>query len=257
MDNAADPEDTPAGKGRLLPDVFASHAVAGAAGAAPRCPLVCERIHKPRDAVKRIADSTVRRLSIYLRFLEEFEGHGLATVSSEELARRGGTTSAQVRKDLSFFGSFGKRGLGYSVPELKAALREILGLGREWRVVIIGAGKIGAALAQYRGFRQRGFKIIAAYDTNPEKIGRALEGIDVRDMPNFERDVAREQPDIAVLAIPSEGAQAVLDRIVKAGIKAVLNFAPSQLHAPADVTVKTVNMAMELEGLSFALTNRE
>lgn len=207
--------------------------------------------------MKRIADSTVRRLSIYLRFLEEFEGRGLATVSSEELARRGGTTSAQVRKDLSFFGSFGKRGLGYSVPELSTALREILGLGKEWRVVIIGAGKIGAALAQYRGFRQRGFHIVAAYDTNPEKIGRPLEGIEVRDMAQLERDTAKARPDIAVLAIPSDGAQGVLDRLVKAGIKAVLNFAPSQLHAPPDVTVKSVNMAMELEGLSFALTNRE
>jgi redox-sensing transcriptional repressor len=207
--------------------------------------------------VRRIADSTVRRLSVYLRFLEEFEGRGLTTVSSEELARRGGTTSAQVRKDLSLFGSFGKRGLGYSVPELATALREILGLGRDWRVVIIGAGKIGAALAQYRGFRQRGFRIVAAYDTNPDKIGRPLEGIEVRDMAAFEADVQKERADIAVLAIPTEGAQEVLDRIVKAGIKAVLNFAPSQLHAPPDVTVKTVNMAMELEGLSFALTNRE
>jgi redox-sensing transcriptional repressor len=208
-------------------------------------------------AVKRIAESTVRRLSIYLRFLEEFEVRGLTTVSSEELARRGGTTSAQVRKDLSFFGSFGKRGLGYSVPELSTALREILGLGREWRVVIVGAGKIGAALAQYRGFRQRGFHILAVYDASAEKIGRTLEGIEIRDIARFEGDVAREHPEIAVIAIPSEGAQEVLDRIVRTGIKAVLNFAPVQLNAPADVTVKGVNMAMELEGLSFALTNRD
>jgi redox-sensing transcriptional repressor len=210
-----------------------------------------------RHSVKRIAESTVRRLSIYLRFLEEFEDRGLTTVSSEELARRGGTTSAQVRKDLSFFGSFGKRGLGYSVPELSTALREILGLGREWQVVIIGAGKIGAALAQYRGFRQRGFNILAVYDSNPEKIGRTLEGIEIRDIDRFEQDVQRDRPDIAVIAIPAEGAQEVLDRIVRTGIKAVLNFAPVQLHGPADVTVKAVNMAMELEGLSFALTNRE
>jgi redox-sensing transcriptional repressor len=162
-----------------------------------------------------------------------------------------------VRKDLSFFGSFGKRGLGYSVPELSAALREILGLGREWRVVIVGAGKIGAALAQYRGFRQRGYNIIGVYDSNPEKIGRSLEGIEIRDMARFEADVAAERPEIAVIAIPGEGAQEVLDRIVRTGVKAVLNFAPVQLHAPADVTVKTVNMAMELEGLSFALTNRD
>ena len=206
--------------------------------------------------MKRIADSTVRRLSAYLRFLEDFENRGLSTISSEELAKRGGTTSAQVRKDLSFFGSFGKRGLGYSVPELAGRLREILGLGREWRVVIVGAGKIGVALAQYRGFRQRGFTILAAYDNNPDKVGKELEGIPVRDIEQLERDIQRENPDIVVLTVPGEEAQRVVDRVVKAGVKAILNFAPTQLQSPPDVTVKTVNMAMELEGLSFALTNR-
>jgi redox-sensing transcriptional repressor len=208
-------------------------------------------------SVKRIADSTVRRLSAYLRFLENSETHGLATISSEELANRGGTTSAQVRKDLSFFGSFGKRGLGYSVPELAGRLREILGLEREWQVIIIGAGKIGAALAQYRGFRQRGFNILAAYDNNPEKIGNKVEGIPVRDIAQLERDIQRDSPDIVVLTVPSEEAQQVVDRVVRVGIKAILNFAPTQLQAPADVTIKNVNMAMELEGLSFALTNRD
>ena len=210
----------------------------------------------PRS-VKRIADSTVRRLSAYLRLLESSEARGLATISSEELASRGGTTSAQVRKDLSFFGSFGKRGLGYSVPELAGRLREILGLEREWRVIIIGAGKIGAALAQYRGFRQRGFNILAAYDNNPEKIGKKLEGIPVRDIAQLERDIQRDSPEIVVLTVPSEEAQQVVDRVVRVGVKAILNFAPTQLQAPADVAVKTVNMAMELEGLSFALTNRD
>ena len=209
------------------------------------------------QAVKRIADSTVRRLSAYLRFLEDFEGRGLSTISSEELARRGGTTSAQVRKDLSFFGSFGKRGLGYSVPELAVRLREILGLGREWKVFIIGAGTIGAALVQYRGFKQRGFHILAAYDSNREKVGTSLEGIPVRDISQLERDVSREAPDIAVVTVPSESAQGVVDRVVKAGIRAILNFAPTQIQVPPDVTVKTVNMAMELEGLSFALANRD
>ncbi|NUO65638.1 MAG: redox-sensing transcriptional repressor Rex [Gemmatimonadaceae bacterium] len=205
--------------------------------------------------MKRIADSTVRRLSLYLRFLEDFEQRGLETISSDELARRGGTTSAQVRKDLSFFGSFGKRGLGYSVPELSRRIREIMGLGREWRVIIVGAGKIGAALAQYQGFVQRGFHIVAVYDTAPEKIGRSWNSQTIRDIRQLERDAAQEKPDIAVLTVPSEAAQSMLDRIVKAGIKAVLNFAPVQLQAPADVTVKSVNMAMELESLSFSLTN--
>jgi redox-sensing transcriptional repressor len=162
-----------------------------------------------------------------------------------------------VRKDLSFFGSFGKRGLGYSVPELAGRLREILGLGKEWRVVIVGAGKIGAALVQYRGFRQRGFNILAAYDNNPDKIGRKLEGIPVRDIDQLEKDIARERPDIVVLTVPGDQAQRIVDRVVKAGVKAILNFAPTQLQAPSDVAVKTVNMAMELEGLSFALTNRD
>jgi redox-sensing transcriptional repressor len=143
------------------------------------------------------------------------------------------------------------------VPELAGRLREILGLGKEWRVVIIGAGKIGAALAQYRGFRQRGFNILAAYDINPDKVGRTLEGIQVRDIGQLERDAQRERPDIVVLTVPGEEAQVVVDRLVKAGIKAILNFAPAQLQAPPDVTIKTVNMAMELEGLSFALTNRD
>ncbi len=207
--------------------------------------------------MKRIADSTVRRLSAYLRFLEDFEGRGLTTISSEELAKRGGTTSAQVRKDLSFFGSFGKRGLGYAVPELAGRLREILGLGREWKVVIVGAGKIGAALARHHGFQQRGFHIIAAYDSDPGTIGADLEGVMVRDASHLERDVHRDHPDIAVLTVPEQVAQKVADRLVRAGVKAILNFAPVQLHVPADVTVKTVNMAMELEGLSFALTNRD
>jgi redox-sensing transcriptional repressor len=207
--------------------------------------------------VRRIADSTVRRLSLYLRFLEESTNRGLVTISSDELARRGGTTSAQVRKDLSFFGSFGKRGLGYSVPELTESLREILGLRRDWQVIIVGAGKIGTALAQYRGFRQRGFRVTAVYDRDPNKIGTQWDTLTVRDMAHIERDIAKERPDIAVLTTPAEEAQVVVDRLVSAGMRALLNFAPIQLQVPADVTLKNVNMAMELEGLSFALTNRD
>ena len=207
--------------------------------------------------MRRIADSTVRRLSLYLRFLEESAHRGVVTISSDELARRGGTTSAQVRKDLSFFGSFGKRGLGYSVPELTDSLREILELRREWRVIIVGAGKIGTALAQYRGFRQRGFRVIAVYDRDPKKVGTQWDAMVVRDMATIEQDIAKEEPDIAVLTTPGEEAQAVVDRLIGAGIRALLNFAPVQLQVPADVTLKNVNMAMELEGLSFALTNRD
>jgi redox-sensing transcriptional repressor len=207
--------------------------------------------------VKRIADSTVRRLSAYLRFLEESADLGLTTISSDELARRGGTTSAQVRKDLSFFGSFGKRGLGYSIPELISSLRDILGLKRDWNVIIVGAGKIGTALAQYAGFRQRGFRVTAVYDSSPEKVGSKWDDLVVRDIRTLERDIARDHPDIAVLTVPSGAAQEAADRLVRAGVKAILNFAPTQLSVPNDVAVRNVNMAMELEGLSYALSNRE
>ena len=207
--------------------------------------------------VKRVADSTVRRLSMYLRLLEGFESTGQLTVSSEELARQGGTTSAQVRKDLSLFGSFGKRGMGYSVPELTAELRSILGLGRRWQVVIVGAGKIGTALAQYRGFRQRGFDIIAVYDNDPSVVGRAWGELVVRHVDLLEDDARAQLPDIAVLATPAEHAQPLVDRIVRAGVKAIMSFAPAQLQVPPDVSLKSVNMAMELEGLSYWLTNRD
>ncbi len=205
---------------------------------------------------KRIAESTVRRLSMYLRYLEGLDGVGQKTASSDELAQLCGTTPAQVRKDLSFFGSFGKRGLGYPVRELTGRLRDILGLDQAWRVVIVGAGKIGSALAEYRGFRQRGFQVVGVYDKNPDKIGRAWGDATVRDISALAEDVKQQQVDIAVLAIPADDAQEVVDRIVEAGIRAILSFAPTSLHVPPHIAVKTVNMAMELEGLSFALTNR-
>lgn len=207
--------------------------------------------------MKRIAESTVRRLSAYLRFLEEFESHGHQTISSGELAAQGGTTSAQVRKDLSFFGSFGKRGLGYSVSALSASLREILGLGRQWSVVIVGAGKIGAALAQYKGFRERGFKVVAVYDVDHARVGRTLDGIVVRDQKEMESDIGRLKPQIALIAVPAEAAQALVDRVVKSGIRAILNFAPAPLTVPAGVTLRSVNMALELEILSYALVNAD
>jgi len=206
--------------------------------------------------MRKVAESTIRRLSLYLRLLEEFEAQGIATVSSEALAGRGGTTSAQVRKDLSFFGSFGKRGLGYSVPELVTELRAILGLDRRYQVALIGAGKIGSALVQYRGFRQRGFDIVAIFDVDPAKIGREWNGLVVQDSAELETALANEKIDMAVLVTPGEAAQPLADRLVSLGVKAILNFAPVQLNVPHDVVVKTVNLALELETLSYELTNR-
>jgi redox-sensing transcriptional repressor len=206
--------------------------------------------------MRKVAESTVRRLSLYLRFLEEFEGQGIATVSSGALASRGGTTSAQVRKDLSFFGSFGKRGLGYPVPELADRLREILGLKRRYLVAMIGAGKIGSALVQYRGFKQRGFDIVAIFDADPSKIGKQWNGLTVQDVATLERELSKSPVDMAVLVTPADAAQPVTDRLVTLGVKSILNFAPVQLVVPDDVVVKTVNLALELETLSYALANR-
>ena len=206
--------------------------------------------------MRKISDSTVRRLSVYLRFLEQANVQGRVTISSGELARLGGTTSAQVRKDLSFFGSFGKRGLGYAVPELARRIRDILGLERGYRVVLVGAGRMGGALVQYQGFKQRGFNITAIYDQDARKIGSRWNGLVVRDVKHLETDLKKDPSDIAIVATPAESAQHVVDRLVRSGVKAILNFAPIPLNVPADVEVKTVNMALELETLSYSLANR-
>jgi redox-sensing transcriptional repressor len=205
---------------------------------------------------RKIADSTVRRLAIYLRFLEEFEHQGAATVSSEALAGRAGTTSAQVRKDLSFFGSFGKRGLGYDVHALAAQLRTILGLNRRYRVILVGAGRLAAALVQYAEFGARGFDIVAAVDQDPAKIGTHWGELVIADVADLEKIVRREQVEIAILVTPADPAQHLVDRLVSAGVTAILNFAPVQLHVPPGMDVKNVNLAVELETLSYAIQHR-
>ncbi len=200
--------------------------------------------------MRKVSPSTVGRLSIYLRVLSELDAD---TVSSEELAARCGTTAAQVRKDLSFFGTFGKRGRGYSVEELMAALRSILGLERRYRVALIGAGRIGVALLGYQDFRRQGFYIEAVFDADAAKVGQRWGTTTVRPDAELERALADEGIDIVIVAVPAEAAQGVVDRVVAAGVRAILNFAPTKLQVPAGVALKNVNMALELEGLSFAL----
>ncbi len=206
--------------------------------------------------MRSVAASTVRRLSLYLQYLDECERAGHATVSSGALAVRGGASSAQVRKDLSFFGSFGRRGVGYGVPMLAARLREILGLVRHYRVVLVGAGRIGSALASYPGFRARGFDIAAVYDADPARIGTSVDGNVVRSVELLERDLAAEAADIAIIGTPADAAQAVAERLVRCGVRALLNFAPVRLRVPERVAVTNVNMALELEALSYALNGR-
>lgn len=202
---------------------------------------------------RKIADSTVRRLAIYLRFLEEFDGQGAATLSSEALAQRAGTTSAQVRKDLSFFGSFGKRGLGYDVRALARRLRTILGLNRQYRVLLVGAGRLAGALTQYAGLAESGFDICAVVDKDPVKIGSRWGRLVVSDVRDLERLVKRRRLELAILVTPADPAQGLVDRLTAAGIRAILNFAPVQLHVPPGVEVKNVNLVVELETLAYAL----
>lgn len=203
--------------------------------------------------MSRISESTVRRLSHYYRVLEELDAEGGRVVSSHRLAEREGVTSAQVRKDLSYFGSFGRRGLGYSVPHLRSEIRAILGLDRRWRVVVAGAGHIGSALLAYRGFAEQGFEVVAVLDRDPARIGQRVGAIVVEDIARLPEVVAREGLEIAVLATPAAAAQEVADAMVASGIRGILNFAPRKLHTPPHVAVRNVDMTLEFESLSFAL----
>ncbi len=205
---------------------------------------------------RKISDSTVRRLSHYLRILEVLEADGRTTVSSDDLAERGGMTPAQVRKDLSHFGSFGKRGLGYPVPVLRGRIADILGLGREWSVCLVGAGRLGAALYQYDGFRRQGFRFVAVFDNDPAKIGRRWGAVTIDDVADVARVAREREVEIGIVVTPAEGAQEAADRLAEAGVEAILNFAPRKLSVPPEVALRDVNLVIELEGLSFAVTHR-
>ena len=205
---------------------------------------------------RRISDSTVRRLSRYLRQLRGLETRERDVVSSGELAEGSGTTAAQVRKDLSHFGSFGKRGQGYSVPDLRLELEEILGLRGRWRVAVIGAGKIGSALLGYGQFGQRGFDVVAAFDVIPATIGRMIGGLRVRAIDEMEEVFEAQDISIAIIATPPEDAQTAATRAAAAGALAILNFAPTKLDLPPHVSVRTMDVTLELEGLSYMVTSR-
>ncbi|MGH7539949.1 MAG: redox-sensing transcriptional repressor Rex [Gemmatimonadota bacterium] len=204
---------------------------------------------------RRISDSAVRRLSLYLRFLRELRRQGVELVSSRELADRTGATSAQVRKDLSLFGSFGKRGRGYAVAALADTLEKILGLGRSWRVCVVGVGKIGTALLGYRDLARRGFDVVAAFDVEPAKVGRTVFDVPVFPFDEVDRVVRDRRVEIAIITTPPEAAQEVASRLARAGVGAILNFAPVELAASAALTVRTMDVVLELEGLSYVLAS--
>jgi redox-sensing transcriptional repressor len=201
----------------------------------------------------RISESAVRRLALYLRLLRDLRGQGVELVSSRELAERSGATSAQVRKDLSLFGSFGKRGRGYAVDALADTLESILGLEKSWRVCLVGVGKIGAALLGYRDLSRRGFEVVAAFDTEPGKVGLEVFGIRVRPLSELARIVRRERVEIGIIATPPESAQEIAKCLADAGVGAILNFAPVELTESDHVPIRTMDVVLELEGLSYLL----
>jgi redox-sensing transcriptional repressor len=209
----------------------------------------------PRSHFKipKIPEMTVRRLSVYTRCLQQLEEDGVKTVSSQELAERFNFNSAQVRKDLAYFGEFGVRGIGYYVSGLKAELQRILGLDREWPVALVGLGNLGSALFHYKGFARQGFRIVVVIDDDPAKIGRDIESVPIVASRDMAREIKTRSVQIAIVAVPPEAAQAVTEQLVAAGIKAVLNFAPTRLRVGRDVRLKNVDLSIELETLSFYL----
>lgn len=203
--------------------------------------------------VEKISELTTNRLSIYLRCLNELAKEEIQTISSESLARRFHLNSAQIRKDLAYFGEFGVRGVGYYVEELSDCLTKILGLDRRRRVGIVGAGRLGTALANYQGLKQSNFEVVALFDSSGEKIGKTIGEIKVEDFKNFSEIAAGEKIDMIVIAVPAQAAQKVLDKAVAAGIKAVLNFAPTPLRIENGTKLKTVDLTISLESLSYFL----
>jgi len=202
----------------------------------------------------RISESTIRRLSHYYRVLEEVEVEGKRLISSHRLAEREGITSAQVRKDFSYFGSFGRRGLGYNVQHLREEIRAILGLDRRWRVALIGAGNIGAALLAYRGFARQGFDVAAVFDRDPLRVGQRLGELIVRDVSDLAAAARELRIDMGIIATPVRAAQEVADLLVAAGVQGILNFAPRKLFVPSQIALRNVDMTVELESLSFSLS---
>ncbi len=205
-----------------------------------------------------ISELTTNRLSVYLRCLNVLDSAGVRTVSSRALAEQFHLNAAQIRKDLAYFGEFGVRGVGYYVKELRRHLRQILGIDKAVRVGIVGAGNLGLALADYPGFRAEGFEIGALFDTMRDKVGqRSRSGVPIYDMRDLRGIVRRERITIAVIAVPAEAAQDVISVVVAAGIKAVLNFSPGALKVPPDVKLKSVDLTVSLESLSFFLAQGE
>ena len=206
---------------------------------------------------RRIPDATVARLPIYLRILHDLAENETTGISSEQLAELAAVNAAKVRKDLSYLGSYGTRGIGYEVRYLVFQIERELGLNHEWPVIIVGAGNLGQALSGYGGFGQKGFPVAGVVDIDPVKIGGVVGGVRVRHIDELPQVVASRQVSIGVIAVPADAAQDAAERLVKAGITSILNFSPAVLTLPFGITVRTVDLALELQILSYHEQQRQ
>lgn len=200
-----------------------------------------------------IPDVVIDRLPLYYRLLWRLAQEGRTVISSQELGDELGVTPAQIRKDLSYFGRFGKQGRGYSVPRLVSELRLILGLDRRWRVVVVGIGRLGRAISSYPGFEGQGFDIVGRYDAKPTVIGSMLDGHEILDARNLDVDLKRTAVDIGIVAVPAEVAQEVVDTLVRGGVRAILNYAPARVQVPPGTELKHINPVVFLQSMTYHL----
>jgi redox-sensing transcriptional repressor len=204
-----------------------------------------------RNVTLEIPDVVIDRLPVYVRALEALEAEHRDVVNSQELGERLGVTPAQIRKDLSYFGRFGKQGRGYNVSRLLQELRQILGLTREWPMVLVGVGRLGRAVLGYAGFGPEGFRIVEAFDADPALVGTQLNGLQVRAVESLPEVLRKTGAEIAIVATPAAAAQGVIDTLVANGVKAILNYAPVAVHAPANVRVKEIDPVLALQSMTF------
>lgn len=201
----------------------------------------------------KIPEATIMRLSVYSRYLAEIDRKGIITISSGDIAEGVGVSPAQVRKDLAYFGEFGIRGVGYNVKDLHRNILRILGLSNEWSVSLVGLGNLGLALSTYRGFKDRGFTITSIFDKDPSKIGMVIGGVEVMPVEMIEEVITQRHTQIGAITVPSSAAQDIADRLVKCGVKAILNFAPVVLNVPPEIELRNVDLSVNLEVLTFNL----
>lgn len=199
----------------------------------------------------KIPEATIIRLSVYSRHLTDVDRKGIITTSSGEIADGVGVSPAQVRKDLAYFGEFGTRGVGYNVKDLRQHIMRILGLGVDWSVTLVGVGNLGLALSTYKGFRDRGFIITSIFDADPNKVGTVVEGVEVLPIDQLETVVRQNRTQIGIVAVPSDFAQEIVDQLICAGVSAILNFAPVVLNVPPEIELRNVDLAVNLEVLTF------